>query len=104
MWPPTEVGVLPVPKALTTTVTAAATKATHYSTHEFVGYHFSQIARLLGIVIQICIDIEARKMSPPPARLPGGQNRVSGVKFCLTKQMTVQKFKVGPFATSSVVI
>jgi hypothetical protein len=104
MWPPTEVGVLPVPKALTMAVTAAATKASHYSTHQFVGYHFSRIATLLGIVIQICIDIEGKKMSPLLARPPGGQNRLSAVKFYLTKQMTAQKLKVGPFTASSAAI
>jgi hypothetical protein len=102
MWPPSEVGVLPVPKALAATITAAATKTTHYSTNEFVTHHFSRIVKLLGIVITMCIDIEAKEMSPPPARPPGAQKRISAVKFVLTKEITVtnlQQLKVGPFTT-----
>ncbi len=102
MWPPSEVGVLPVPKALAASVTAAATKATHYSTNEFVTHHFSRVVKLLGIVITMCIEIEAREVSPPLARPPGAQNRLSAVKFILTKEVKVtspQQMKVGPFTT-----
>jgi hypothetical protein len=104
MWPPSEVGVLPVPKVLTASTAASATKATHYSTQEFVQYHFSRIIRLLELVIPLAIDIEARRISPPPPRPPNGQPRVSAVKFCLTKEITIRdparQLKVGPFSAS----
>ena len=103
MWPPSEVGVLPIPKVLTASTTATATKATHYSTQEFIEYHFSRIIRLLQLVIPLAIDIEARKMSSPPTRPPNGQPR-SAVKFCLTKAITIRdparQLKLGPFSTS----
>jgi hypothetical protein len=100
MWPPSEVGVLPIPKVLTASTTTAATGATHYSTQEFGQYHFSRMIRLLEIVIPLAIDIEAGRMSPPSVRAPSTQAHISAVKFCLTKQMSVQALKLGPFSAS----
>ena len=102
MWPPSEVGVLPIPKVLTASTTTTAMKATHFFTQEFVEYHFSRIIRLLELVIPLAIDIEARRMSPPPTRPPNAQPRVSAVKFCLTKVITIRdpagQLKLGPFS------
>jgi hypothetical protein len=105
MWPPSEVGVLPIPKTLTASTTIPAMKATHYSTVEFGEYHFSRIIRLLEIVIALAIDIEAARLSPlPPRSSPSTQFRISAVKFCLTKQITVREparqLKLGPFSVS----
>jgi hypothetical protein len=104
MWPPSEVGVLPIPKVLTASTTSSATKATHYSTPEFCEYHLSRILRFLKIVITLAIDIEAGRMSSPPTRPSSGQRRISAVKFCLTKPITVQapgrQLKLGPFSAS----
>jgi len=104
MWPPTEVGVLPIPKELTARTTTAAIRATHYSTQEFVEYHFSRIIRLLELVVPMAIDIEAGRMSPTPPRPPHGQPRISAVKFCLTKAITitdpVRQLKLGPFSAN----
>ncbi len=98
MWPPSDVGVLPIPKLLAAGATTPATTATHYSTQEFCEHHFTRIVRLLEIVILLAIDEEAGQMSPPPARPPGGRPRISAVKFCLTKQMSVRQLKMGPFS------
>lgn len=98
MWPPSEVGVLPIPKVLTGSTPTPATRATHYSTPEFCEYHFSRIVRLLEVVISLAIDVEAGRMPSPPARPPSGQPRISAVKFCLTKQMSVRQLKHGPFS------
>jgi hypothetical protein len=104
MWPPTEVGVLPIPKVLTASVTTTATRATHHSTPEFGEYHFSRIIRLLEIVISLAIDIEAGGILSPPPRSPSGQVRISVVKFCLTRQIAVREparqLKLGPFSVS----
>jgi hypothetical protein len=104
MWPPSEVGVLPIPKVLTASTTTTATRATHYSTPEFGEYHFSRIIRFLEIVIPLAIDIEAGRMSSPPPRAPSGQPRVSAVKFCLTKETTIRdparQLKLGPFSAN----
>lgn len=104
MWPPSEVGVLPIPKVLTASTTTPATRATHCSTPDFGEYHFSRIIRLLEIVIQLAIKIEAGRMSSPPPRPPSGQPPISAVKFCLTKQITVRdparQLKLGPFSAS----
>jgi hypothetical protein len=98
MWPPTEVGALPISRKLDSGAsTIVATKASHYSTQEFVELHFSRLVILFNTVVERCIDIEAKAMSPPPPRLSPGQGRVSAVKVCATKQMTVKTFKIGPF-------
>jgi len=95
-WPPSEVGVLPIPKSLAASA-VGPTKLTHYSTAEFVNYHLSRVGKLLGIVIQLCIAIEAAQLLPTPPRPPSGLIRVSAVKTCLTKTITATKLKVGPF-------
>jgi len=104
MWPPSEVGVLPIPKALTASATTGATRATHYSTREFNDYHFSRIVRLLGMSISLAIEMEASRMSSPPPRSPNAQFRISAVKFCLTKEISVREptrqLKLGPFSAS----
>ena len=103
MWrscgPPSEVGVLPIPKVLKANTTTGATKATHYSTPEFCEYHLSRIVQLLNIVIPLAIGTEAGRLPSPPTRPPSGQLRISGGKVCLTKQITVRQFKLGPFST-----
>ena len=101
MWPPSEVGVLPIPKMLMASTTTSATKTTHYSTSEFCEYHLTRIIRLLDIVVPLAIFIEAGRMSAPPARPPSGQPRISGYKSCLTKPITVREpgqLKFGPFS------
>jgi hypothetical protein len=100
MWPPSEVGVLPIPKILTSNTTTAATRSTHYSTQEFESIHFCRMIRLLEIVIPLAIDIEVGRMSSPPAKPPSAQVHISAVKFCLTNQMTVRTLKVGPFSAN----
>ena len=104
MWPPSEVGVLPIPRMLTASTTTSATKATHYSTLEFCEYHLSRIFRFLKIVISLAIHSEVEKMPSPPTRLLGEQQRISAIKFCLTKQITIhepgRQLKLGPFSAS----
>jgi hypothetical protein len=106
MWPPSEVGAIPIPKVLAVSTTSTPTRATHYSTVEFSDYHFSRIIRFLEVVIQLAMGIEAGRMSAPPPRPPGGQPRISAVKFCLTKQITIldpaRQLKRGPFSTGRV--
>src|ERR1700722_19260297 len=53
MWPPSEVGVLPIPKVLTASTITTATRATHYSTQDFGQYHFFRMIRLFEIVIPL---------------------------------------------------
>jgi hypothetical protein len=100
-WPPSEVGVLPIPKSLAGNATGAS-KLTHYSTAEFVDYHLSRVRKFLGIVVQLCIGMEAAQLSSPPPKPPSGLTRVSGVKTVMTKTIKATKLKLGPFSTNQV--
>jgi hypothetical protein len=97
VWPPAEVGVLPIPNELTASVTNFPTKATHRSTREFAEFHYSRVLKLMNLVIALAINTEAGALPFAPTKQLGGQVRISIVKFRLTKAIAAQKVKHGPF-------
>jgi len=99
MWPPSEVGVLPIPKSLTADDTISATRATHHSTQEFCEFHYFRMIRLLEVVISMSMSIERERMPEAPPKPPKAQQRVSAVKMFLTREMPVRLIqKIGPFS------
>jgi hypothetical protein len=98
MWPPSEVGVLPIPKELAATVKSGATSSTHYSTQQFGQYHFVRAVQILQIIVALAISVEAARMSPPLKRPENAQQRVSAVKFIATKEIQAKSMQLGPFS------
>lgn len=101
MWPPTEVGALPIPRTILQTLldNTNASQATHFSTQEFIEFHFSKLVRLFHTIVQQCIEIQVTKLPKPPVRPPAAKNPVSYVKVRLTERIAVtpESLKLGPF-------
>jgi hypothetical protein len=97
MFPPTDVGYLPVPKALTEGLPSSDTPISgdyYWKTPEFVDFHLQRLFSLFVAVIKRCIDIEEKNASKPVQRdsLPL-HPPISALPWRATKNTTLKQIK-----------
>ena len=66
IFPPTELGYFPIPKALTLELPSPGTPLTgdyYYKTQEFIEFHLQKLFALFMVIVKRCIDVE-EKLAP----------------------------------------
>jgi hypothetical protein len=98
MYPPNEIGCLPVPKALTAELLRSDTPNSgeyYWKTQEFIDFHLQKLFSLFLVVVKRCINIEENKASKPIRRdLLPIQPSVSALPMKATKNVTITKMKL----------
>jgi len=68
---PTEVGLLPIPKAITEhgkLQDVPLRKEYYWTTAEFIDFHFTKLTSLFRLIVARCIEIELASIGTPPPR------------------------------------
>lgn len=99
IWPPTEVGLLPIPKrvgsGLEGLLDTPLTRQYYWSTQEFVEFHFANLVSLFSTVLERCTQLEAANLSELPPRVSAKEKPLAAVPFYVTEDKTAKKIRLG---------
>ncbi|MBN9428128.1 MAG: hypothetical protein J0H09_16625 [Burkholderiales bacterium] len=100
VWPPIEIGVLPIPKTLTQSLSTHVCSENFYSTHDFASLHLSKLTSLFHTALEAAIA-EERQHNPGYVNKTDNETVMEFYPFVLSTSMQIAGIKLGPFSQPS---